>query len=122
MIAVVMENALIESLVRRYWPEECDAIGESVVSDVVRGDHELTSVQGASYVNLAEIIKAVADAVVTIKTILEIQQLLRNKLGRPPGDVELESGVSQRKVGADDPDKTHLIILDLSGPVQPAQR
>jgi len=113
MISGTMEGNTVELLVRRYWPEECDALGESVVRDVVTGDHELTPVPGASYIDLVEIIKAVADAVVTIKAIVEIQKLLREQLGREPNSKEVENKVSERGINAESPEKTHLIVLDL---------
>lgn len=108
------EQEIIQNLVFRHWPDECEAVGQAVVVDIITGEHQLESVEGASYMDLAAIIAVVGGAVSVVKGILEIYKILAEKLHRKPTEDEVFLLVVEKEIGMDTPELTRKVVRDLS--------
>lgn len=90
------DNEEARRILEDVFADECEAVGESNVSDLVAGSATYEQPEKGLRFDIVEALKALAEALVYIKTALEIFKLLKEQFGRKPTEQELEKAVKEK--------------------------
>lgn len=91
------QSTYIISLLEKYWPDECDAAGDTNINDIVEGDVVYESAKGGSYIDLELVITVLVGATEFIKNTISIYKYLKEKYGKPPTHDEIENELSKKE-------------------------
>lgn len=99
------KSDLVIGILEEYWTDECDAAGLANVEDIVGGEIEYQSAEGGSYIDLGEVLTALAAAATFIKNAIDIYKTLRKKSNENPNENDLKSEMKRENLVPDEIDE-----------------
>jgi hypothetical protein len=98
-------ETLIYELLEEYWSDECDAVGSTNVQNIIEGDVQYKPALGASYIDLAEILTALAAAATFVRHVIDIYYKICEERQKKPKSADLKSEMKNRNLEPDEIDE-----------------
>lgn len=96
---------LVIGILQKYWEDECDAAGAANVEDIVEGEIQYESAEGGSYIDLGEVLVALAAGATFVKNTIDIYQTLKKDCDKIPSYQELRTKMKQKDLEPEDIDE-----------------
>jgi hypothetical protein len=91
------EAAVISRILREQFPEACDGVGPSTVSEIVNGRLDFSTPPAGRFVDIWHLIQELAAATTLIRFLLEAYPMMKKASGRNPTKEDLKKKAEECK-------------------------